>query len=136
MRAALPPPTGFRVWALERRGELMRKLPEALSQLIREFRKKKGGLVAVIAATGLAPHDNAFDGDSLRAEPWMLVHAGDGNLGADLEFPPGMKPHSPIGDLDSLVTRLSIGSVIQIEGGDPAGSNGIDLVHTRLVSAT
>ena len=90
----------------------MRKLPEALSQLIREFREQKGGLVAVIAATWLAPDDDAFHSDSLRAEPRVLVHTRDGHLRTDFKLPAGLKSHPPLGDFDCFVTRLLIGSVL------------------------
>ena len=55
------------------RRELMRKLPEAGSQLIREFKKKDGALVAFRVA-GLTPGDDPFERHPAGAETGMHVH--------------------------------------------------------------
>ena len=50
----------------------MRKLPEAGSQLIREFEKEEGAFVAV-AAVRLAPDDDAFERHPAQAQPRVHV---------------------------------------------------------------
>ena len=51
----------------------MRKLPEAGSQLIREFKKKDGALVA-FGVAGLTPGDDSFERHPAEPQTGMHVH--------------------------------------------------------------
>ena len=80
----------------------MRKLPEAGSQLIREFKKKDGALVALRVAR-LAPGDDSFERHPAEPETRMHVHHRNGQLGSERKFPAAREAHSALGNIHGSV---------------------------------
>jgi len=99
------------------RAHQMRKLPEAGSQLIREFEKKERAFVA-FARGRLAPDDDAFDRDAAQAQARVHVLQRDRELRADGELPPRLEAHASLGNLDRAARAvLGIDSVVEIKAG-------------------
>jgi hypothetical protein len=91
----------------------MRKLPEAGSQLIREFKKENGAFVAFRVA-GLAPDDDSFERHSAEPQSGMHMHHGNGQLRPEGKFPAAREPHSALGDLHlSVNTQLDFRFIVQ-----------------------
>ena len=91
----------------------MRKLPEAGSQLIREFKKKDGAFVALRVA-GLAPGDDSFERHPAEPKTGMHVHHGHGELRPERKFPAARESHSALGNLHvSVNAYLDLRFIIQ-----------------------
>lgn len=91
----------------------MRKLPEAGSQLIREFKKKNGTFVT-FGIAGLAPGDDALEGHSARSQAGMHMHHGYSQLRSEGEFPAACEAHSAFGNLHlSMNAYLDFRFIVQ-----------------------
>jgi hypothetical protein len=97
----------------------MRKLPETLAKVIREFEKEDGGLVVGCFVrwprATLAPDDDAIEANVVQAR--IAVLAPNGELSAEGEFPPGNEPHAAFIKGDLMIDRLLIETAIEHQMG-------------------
>jgi hypothetical protein len=90
----------------------MRKLPETLAKIIREFEEEDGGFVGGGGVAGallrFAPDDDALEAHVALAEARMPILTTDGQLRPEAELPSGAKSHPFLVDGKLPVHRLFI----------------------------